>query len=636
MQHYDDTAKNRFTAQTQEWPRRDTRRTVMAFTTSDIEATLCYYCFFHDSRRWTSPGNSWLKSVIGRLYARAGEYVDLAFAAASAPASLRISRGTLCVSSAPRSHNNTHDRPAGSNRSDSSCNRCPPAPHSVTCSRNPFVGQSTSSHSSTLHTRCSYPLGPQHQNCADSPSLGPTRGPEQRIPAATQRESAPSRLGADDGRGVLRWLDVDDPLDRPCDRDRPCREPHRVRYQGRVNLLQLRGGGIQVTPAETEASSSTDWLCGKCRKLMTQEVGWSECQCGRRNCHNCEAQECPCRPARAAAPSQKEVGTSSIGPPLPSGITRGHVRHIVNNWEAEHAAWLGRHLGQGARSSGGVLIAPWARIEGTDGSRQVRICPMCHLNRPADGPHWRPCRDGTVVCDSCRAGLADGQARRTTIAEDGAYLAQWNMCDATAMAAAASPERSPLDQGLDLARPALRNCAVCNFDLDAWGCEWRLCSCHAIMCTHCWTIRGECTRCRGDAWTHDFDGDGQHVPGDADSTDDGRSSAVSDDPQAAAGAVNAQEGAAAFRLRLITPSEADVLRESNRMQHEKWLRERRTKSKAVERRQVRDGTRPPRPPNLRTVSLLTMNTNCAKSAAGGGGTECLFPLHRPRSIPRAP
>ncbi len=274
----------------------------------------------------------------------------------------------------------------------------------------------------------------------------------------------------------------------------------------------------------------------------------------------------------------------------------------------QHGQWLDHHIGNPQPTENGVVIAPWATITGTYDHGNIRICRQCHLGRPASSSHWRPLRGGLVVCDVCfesptTTTQGPPAPERATVTDSSGSSA-WSM------------EGLPGDQPLvPLLPPPLnplptRACGSCGADLSTWGSEWRVCGCSSPICTTCWELRPGCVHCRPPIW---------QVDATAQELADGRNPAQLDNDLAqpvqgtssAESITGCDQESRPWSPKLLSPAEADELREGNRQRREEWLQERKLRSRAQARAQAVEGTRPRRPRNFKRITVLTMNTNCS-------------------------
>ncbi len=216
-------------------------------------------------------------------------------------------------------------------------------------------------------------------------------------------------------------------------------------------------------------------------------------------------------------------------------------------------------------------------------------------------------RDGCTVCDRCylddsrrlpQDAVAPPGPDPTLLSAPG--LAVYPCWDS------ASPNGQPAPS------PAARACVACATDLTQWGETWRICRCLAPMCVHCWRQGAECPNCTGPRCDNDDEEGAVAMFSDHEqSNDETPCPSACGDHSDPVGNVHQTVSDYSRRLQLITPAEADALREQNIADRQQRLRERRSRSRLQARAQMKVGARPPRPKTERRVTFLTMNANCA-------------------------
>ncbi len=323
----------------------------------------------------------------------------------------------------------------------------------------------------------------------------------------------------------------------------------------------------------------------------------------------------------------------------------GEFRQAISLWDALRLdaeedrwqrQWLDEHVGGGTLQRKGVIVDPHvALITGTNQGRAIIVCPTCQRDKPATAGEWIDCICGARACYDCvgaRCGACgrplatlDGFPRFSTDNTDD-VTADWH--DPFHWHGPNAVDLHTDDAPADLAEPSAedqgdvpRACDVCSTDLSFAGAEWRICSCRATRCIGCWMAWAKCPTC-------DRGGDGQE--GDRDGPSHHRLYHDGSDSSAVETASSAHEPEhlgdheldgptiqhdetplEGERPQVVSPAEADRLRDLRRQRLDAELLARRVKSRAQAKWQLKEGARPRRAKNRNRVDVVTMNANCA-------------------------
>ncbi len=464
---------------------------------------------------------------------------------------------------------------------------------------------------------------------------------------------AAQQVRHDSGGGIWDWL-VDHPTAAEID-------DNHVDFISSVGLLELRGGGqedddvlslIQTLGPFNDSVLEPERLCDGCScRIRRADDIWALCHRGHTFCESCASAQCPLCPKTIDNEAAHVVGSShspgNRGCRRDSDISYGHVRRTVQHFELVHAgfasssvtpalpehvtraasddrAWLDEHVGRGTAAGGGVPIAPWARISGTDAyGRPTRICPSCGCDHLEDGKEWQHTRDGRFVCPNCSSRPADMNATTSNAAETEDL--QWTLFGADRE----DPPSVPLQETIsaNLGHDSWpRLCVNCGAGLGCAGMSWRICVCGNTLCESCWIQTRECHRCLGTTSHYEQDGfrpaqDDLHIADESADGDDGSDWRGELGPAQSEGQCTPRGW---HGTQLISPGQADELREDLRARHIDALRTRKARSKVIAREQVRAGTRPRKPRRPNHVDLITLNVNCANRLRDEVMSEDLF------------
>ncbi len=451
----------------------------------------------------------------------------------------------------------------------------------------------------------------------------------------------------DFGGGVWHWLHDDTSTDYD--------PPGDVDYHGIVGLLSLRGGGgdpnldgstddAAVTCHDADADDFT--VCVKCNlRGPSSSDDWTLCSCGVIACEACMVEGCPrCHAKLVHEPTRviDDRVSELTAPHLKySGISAGHVQRVVSLFEeapprrpphhvphdlghdaerdhhADHLAWADRELGgvHGHRPRDtGVQIAPWARIEGESNGRRTRVCTVCSSDVEAVDEHWHHLRSGRFACPACCDKFifdsSDHGRSVTPHREEEPYTMDPQQPSlAEAGSATAAPETR---LGLDPTRDP--DCLNCGWSLAQAGASWRICTCLGRLCETCWSTHGACPQCRGlHAATSTYDAQGQgastyYIAGD-DSDQEPHDAFIDDEWHEVSD--HGHVGEQPRPGQVLTPAQAEQMRERLDQEHRSALHARRAASRALATAQSKQGLRPRRPRRVKQAHFVSMNVNCS-------------------------
>ncbi len=433
----------------------------------------------------------------------------------------------------------------------------------------------------------------------------------------------------DTGAGILRWL---------------LEEEEAEDHQGDGPILVARSGDADVNDDNLGAIQ-----CGVCeRTLSGSEWGW--CHCRMRQCGTCIVKPCPNCPveqtaeaaAEAAAldtPSQKthdqhighdqrpqDVTTPALTTPQRQSLPSGHVRRLVNLWD---------HIGVCAQSVGDEppqeewlerrLAPPRARIrpshawviKGSRNGADIRVCPSCAQDRPADPMLWTTCRCGAQRCSICvgacgqchapnnRVVMVEEDRCATTLADNDWVRGIWRAPQALASptnydinatddrtTAEARQIEAPVTTPSWAASNPLGGCYACGLASHGagHGTCWRICRCGYMYCSSC--SSHACLVCPADpVWDENQD--------DVDTEVEGRGPAIqyhhiASDASSDDGCSVDYGNSAAAHADRPSPDTLLATRDRRAEAHRQSRRDSRVQQRAIAKEQVAQGRRPRR------------------------------------------